>query len=89
MFEMYWSRLSLLRFVVCSGRDGTVRIWSLPNRTHQFLQQTCVFNKGDEICGEDLDGHMLTHTAWNANGKLIAAAIDNLVNIWIIAGKHH
>ena len=28
-----------------SGQDNTVRVWSVPNRTHQFLQQTCVFNR--------------------------------------------
>ncbi|CAH1796720.1 unnamed protein product [Owenia fusiformis] len=69
-----------------SAHDGTIRIWSLPNRTHQFLQQTCVFNKGQNSGAEDLDGLLLANVMWNSSGKLICGSIDNMVNIWALAG---
>ena len=69
-----------------SGYDGVVRVWNLPNRTHQFLQQTCVFNRGDDMSGEDLDGQLLDNICWNSSGKLLAGSMDNLVNIWGVGG---
>ncbi|XP_062621584.1 probable E3 ubiquitin-protein ligase HERC1 [Saccostrea cucullata] len=68
-----------------SGYDGTLRVWSLPNRTHQFLQQTCIFNRGDEDC-EELDGNLLTCICWSSTGKYLAGAIDNTVNVWTTSG---
>jgi E3 ubiquitin-protein ligase HERC1 len=69
-----------------SGYDGTVRVWNLPNRTHQFLQQTCVFNKGENMSGEELDGQPLCNVIWNATGKLLAASMEHLINIWATSG---
>ena len=63
-----------------------MRIWGLPNRTHQFLQQTCMFDKGPDSLMEEVEGQILTHVVWNSNGKLIAGAMDNLVNVWATAG---
>ncbi|RUS81199.1 hypothetical protein EGW08_011064, partial [Elysia chlorotica] len=73
-------------FLASSGYDGTVRVWSLPNRTHQFLQQTCIFNRGQEASVEELDGHPISLVCWSSTGKLLAGALDNLVNIWMIGG---
>ena len=70
----------------CSGYDGTLRVWSLPNRTHQFLQQTCVFNRGDEDC-EELNGNLLSSICWSSTGKYLAGAMDNIVNIWTTGGR--
>ena len=70
-----------------SGQDSSVRIWSLPNKTHQFLQQTCVFNSGEEGEGGDSHSQLLTAVTWNANGKLLAGAVDNMINIWALAGR--
>ena len=69
-----------------SGQDGTVRVWGLPNRSHQFLQQTCVFSKGSEGGHDDMEGQVLGHLVWNASGKMMAGAMDNLVNVWTVAG---
>ena len=69
-----------------SGQDNTVRVWHLPNRTHHFLQQTCLFNPGEDRSLEDLEGQVLTHVTFNSTGKLLAGALDNLVNIWAVAG---
>lgn len=71
-----------------SGYDGTLRVWSLPNKTHQFLQQTCVFNRGENVSGEDLDGHLLDNVCWNANGRMLAGSMDNLVNVWSTGGNY-
>ncbi|GFO36542.1 HECT and rld domain-containing e3 ubiquitin protein ligase family member 1, partial [Plakobranchus ocellatus] len=73
-------------FLASSGYDGTVRVWSLPNRTHQFLQQTCIFNRGREASLEELDGHPISLVCWSSTGKLLAGALDNMVNIWMIGG---
>ncbi|XP_050402259.2 probable E3 ubiquitin-protein ligase HERC1 [Patella vulgata] len=69
------------------GYDGTVRIWNIPNKTHQFLQQTCVFNRGDDQETVDLDSCPLANVCWNSTGKLLAASLDNMINIWIVGGS--
>lgn len=83
--------VSLLLLQMCStvfsGYDGTVRFWSLPNRIHQFLQHTCIFNRGEDISGEDLDGHLLGNVCWSSTGKLFAGSMDSLVNIWTTGGR--
>ncbi|XP_069137757.1 probable E3 ubiquitin-protein ligase HERC1 isoform X1 [Argopecten irradians] len=80
-----WSQKKSM--LATSGYDGTLRIWSLPNKTHQFLQQTCVFNRGEDLSGEDLDGHLLGNVCWSANGRLIAGSMDNLINVWGTGGS--
>ena len=74
--------------IPCSGHDGTVRIWSLPSRTHHFLRQTCVFNYGDHL-REERHEQQLGLVRWNGNGKLLAGAINNMINIWLVAGMSH
>ena len=72
-----------------SGYDGTVRLWSLlSNRTHQYLQQTCVFNSGEDVSREDLNNNLLGLICFNSAGRLLAGAINNMVNIWIIGGQY-
>ncbi|KAH9513369.1 putative E3 ubiquitin-protein ligase herc1 [Bulinus truncatus] len=73
-------------YLASSGYDGTVRIWSLPNKTHQFLQQTCIFNRGQEANLEELDGNQINLVCWSSTGKLLAGCMENLVNIWMIGG---
>ncbi|KAK3583560.1 hypothetical protein CHS0354_026149 [Potamilus streckersoni] len=79
-----WS--SKKNLLATSGYDGAVRVWNLPNKTHQFLQQTCIFNRGEDQSGEDLDGHLLDNICWSENGKLLAGSMDNKVNIWTVGG---
>ena len=71
-----------------SGQDGTVRVWNIAggNKTQAFLQHTCIFNNGDEMSSNDLDCLLLSHVAWNSTGKLLAAAMDNMINIWQLTG---
>jgi len=72
----------------CSGQDGTVRVWNLSSaaKNQAFLQQTCVFNSGDEVSSSDIDCMLLGHVAWNSTGKLLAASMDNMINIWQLTG---
>ncbi|KAK7116135.1 hypothetical protein V1264_001871 [Littorina saxatilis] len=74
------------QFLASSGHDGTVRIWNLPNKTHAFLQQTCIFHRGEEVRGEGHDGYHLSHLCWNSNGRLLAASHEDMVNIWAVGG---
>jgi WD40 repeat protein len=72
-----------------SGQDGTVRIWNVGNgasKCQPYLQQTCVFNNGNDVPGRDLECKLLEHVVWNCTGKLIAGAVDNMVTIWAVIG---
>ncbi|XP_076465936.1 putative E3 ubiquitin-protein ligase HERC1 isoform X3 [Babylonia areolata] len=79
-----WSQKK--QFLASSGHDGTVRVWSLPNKTHAFLQQTCVFHRGEDMRAEELDGCHLSNLCWNSSGRLLAASHEFMVNIWAIGG---
>ncbi|TUG88269.1 putative E3 ubiquitin-protein ligase HERC1 [Bagarius yarrelli] len=74
-----------------SGSDGTVRVWNV-NKNQYTLQQTCVFNKTDftsEECSTGLGSPgepSLAPVAWSVSGKLVAAAMEKVVNIWQVNG---
>lgn len=70
-----------------SSFDGTVRVWHLPNRTHQFLEQTCIFEKENNDTGESLGSCVPEHLSWSSCGKFLAASLDNIINIWEISGQ--
>jgi WD40 repeat protein len=74
--------------IFTSGHDGTVRVWNMPNKTHAFLQQTCIFYRGEDLLTEDLDGCHLSNLCWNSSGRLLAASLDFMVNIWAIGGQY-
>lgn len=77
---------SYYTFLSYRACDGTVRIWSLPNTNHQFLQHTCVFEKGDDRRDEEINGSQISNLVWSSNGKLIAASSENIINVWALAG---
>ena len=85
---VYYTWISGISCCICCDRacDGTVRIWSLPNSNHQYLQHTCVFEKGEDRRDEEINGSQISNLVWSANGKLIAASSDNIINIWALAG---
>ena len=88
---VYYTCISGISCCICCDRacDGTVRIWSLPNSNHQYLQHTCVFEKGEDRRDEEINGSQISNLVWSANGKLIAASSDNIINIWALAGTLH
>ena len=63
-------------------------MWNIASasKNQAFLQQTCVFNSGEEISSSDVNCLLLGHVVWNSTGKLLAASMDNLINIWQLAG---
>jgi len=65
-----------------------VRVWNIATgaKNQAYLQQTCVFNSGEEISSSDLDSLLLSHVVWNSTGKLLAASMDNMINIWLLTG---
>ncbi|XP_016128716.1 probable E3 ubiquitin-protein ligase HERC1 [Sinocyclocheilus grahami] len=74
-----------------SGNDGTVRIWNVTKNLYT-LQQTCVFNKGDDTLDECM-GNLgspgdpdLAPVVWSVSGKYLAAVVDKIVNIWQVNG---
>uniref|UniRef100_A0A671MPI0 HECT-type E3 ubiquitin transferase n=1 Tax=Sinocyclocheilus anshuiensis TaxID=1608454 RepID=A0A671MPI0_9TELE len=74
-----------------SGNDGTVRIWNVTKNLYT-LQQTCVFNKGEDT-SEEFMGNLgspgdpnLAPVAWSVSGKYLAAAMEKIVNIWQVNG---
>ncbi|KTF92774.1 hypothetical protein cypCar_00003724 [Cyprinus carpio] len=78
-------------FLATSGNDGTVRIWNVTKNLYT-LQQTCVFNKGDDT-SEECMGNLgspgdpnLAPMAWSVSGKYLAAAMEKIVNIWQVNG---
>lgn len=72
---------------VYSGQDGTIRVWGVPNRSHYFLQQTFVFNRGQQHEHTDMENSIFSCLCWNTNGKFLAGALENMINIWPLAGK--
>ena len=65
-----------------------MRVWNIATgaKNQAYLQQTCVFNSGEEISSSDLDSLLLSHVVWNSTGKLLAASMDNMINIWLLTG---
>ena len=62
-------------------------MWNIPNKTHAFLQQTCVFYRGEDVHTEEMDGYHLSNLCWNSNGRLLAASHEDMINIWAVGGR--
>nr|CAD7438539.1 unnamed protein product [Timema bartmani] len=61
------------------GYDGTVRIWIRASSTQEH---TLLFHKSDNVFGSELAGEFVSQLDWAPSGQLLAAAMDNVVNIW-------
>lgn len=72
-----------------SADDETVRVWSLPNKTHQFLEQTFIFHKSSAASQIDNCAEVdhISSLAWNNSGTFLAATIDKNINVWMSSGK--
>ncbi|KAK9737174.1 HECT-domain (ubiquitin-transferase) [Popillia japonica] len=64
------------------GYDGTVRIWSITDVSQPYLEHTLVFHISSNLFGSDLHDKLITHLKWSTSGKYIAAAMENIINIW-------
>nr|XP_022910583.1 probable E3 ubiquitin-protein ligase HERC1 [Onthophagus taurus] len=64
------------------GYDGTVRVWSFENETQPLLEHTFVFYQSTDLFGCELQDKPISHLKWSTAGKYLAAAMENVVNIW-------
>ena len=46
-----------------------------------------MFDKGEERRKEEINGSKLSNLIWSGNGKLLAASLDNIINVWVLSGK--
>ncbi|KAK5649906.1 hypothetical protein RI129_000935 [Pyrocoelia pectoralis] len=65
-----------------SAFDGTVRIWKHHASSSPYLERTLVFHESMDIYGAELQGRLIGHIKWSPKGDYIAAAMENVVNIW-------
>lgn len=85
------NRVSVLAFnetlnlLASAGYDGTVRIWSVDKKQQPFLEHTFVFHKSLEVYGCELQDKLIGHLKWSPTGSYIAAAMENIINIWPIS----
>ncbi|KAJ8960520.1 hypothetical protein NQ318_013805 [Aromia moschata] len=70
------------QLLASAGYDGTVRLWSVEPKTVPVLDSTLVFHTSIDVFGSELQGRLVGHLRWSPGGDLIAAALDNFVNIW-------
>lgn len=70
-----------------SGYDGTARVWSATSNLHMFLEHTLIFRKFEHAYGNELNGDLIGLLSWSPSGKFLAAAVENIVNIWHVPGK--
>ncbi|XP_065224595.1 probable E3 ubiquitin-protein ligase HERC1 isoform X2 [Planococcus citri] len=72
------------KLLVTCGFDSTVRVWNMPDG---ILQHTLVFQKPNNVYGKDLEGTLISKLAWSRNGKYIAAAMEDTINVWYLPDK--
>ena len=73
-----------------SGSDGQVRLWGSLSRSQPVLQQSCTFIDNEEYgayVSPKRRGLSLINLCCNANGRVIAASLDHMVNIWFVTGE--
>uniref|UniRef100_A0A0L8HTX3 HECT-type E3 ubiquitin transferase n=1 Tax=Octopus bimaculoides TaxID=37653 RepID=A0A0L8HTX3_OCTBM len=80
-----WSEKKNL--LATSGFDSTLRVWHLPNRSHQYLEHTCVFQKEEGSCESYVQECAPENICWNCTGSLVAASMNNIMNVWEMSGQ--
>ncbi|XP_028516065.1 probable E3 ubiquitin-protein ligase HERC1 isoform X2 [Exaiptasia diaphana] len=72
-----------------SGLDGVINVWNMTSKGHTILQQSYTFTfSHEEERSSTPDLREIECVCFNANGKLLAGAVENLVNIWTLSGNH-
>ncbi|KAG5885881.1 hypothetical protein JTB14_019144 [Gonioctena quinquepunctata] len=75
-----WHEKSQL--LASSGYDGTIRLWTIESKKQPVLDSTLVFHTSNDVFGSELQGRLIGHLTWSANGEFLAAALDNFINIF-------
>ncbi|XP_044259648.1 probable E3 ubiquitin-protein ligase HERC1 isoform X3 [Tribolium madens] len=92
-FDGHDNRVSTLTYheknnkLASAGYDGTVRLWVFESRTQLSLDATFVFHISSDIFGNELQGKLIGHLKWSPRGEYLAAAMDNVINIWPIINE--
>ncbi|KAJ3666590.1 hypothetical protein Zmor_002027 [Zophobas morio] len=87
-FDGHDNRISTLAWhekksrLASAGYDGTVRLWVFESKTQLSLDSTLVFHMSRDIFGNELQGKLIGHLKWSPSGDYVAAAMDNVINIW-------
>ncbi|KAK9884642.1 hypothetical protein WA026_007479 [Henosepilachna vigintioctopunctata] len=72
------------RMLGSSGYDGTVRLWSFDSSNQLALDSILVFRASMDIFGSDLQGKLIGNLKWSPSGNLVAASMENIINIWYL-----
>uniref|UniRef100_A0A6P7FL74 HECT-type E3 ubiquitin transferase n=2 Tax=Diabrotica virgifera virgifera TaxID=50390 RepID=A0A6P7FL74_DIAVI len=86
--EAHENRVSCLawheqgQLLASCGYDGTVRLWTVEPKKTPVLDSTLVFHMSTDVFGNELLGHLIGHLEWSPTGLYIAAALNNIINIW-------
>lgn len=87
-FDGHDNRVSTLAWnetsskLASAGYDGTVRIWVFETNSQLVLDSTLVFHQSNDVFGNELQGKLIGHLAWAPSGGYLAAAMENVINIW-------
>lgn len=89
--EGHENRVSVLAWfskkclLASSGFDGTVRVWTYDCKPQLCLEHTFVFHESMNVYGTELQGKLIGHIKWSPTGDYIAAAMENIINIWPVS----
>ncbi|XP_076815895.1 putative E3 ubiquitin-protein ligase HERC1 isoform X3 [Clavelina lepadiformis] len=76
------------KLLATMGEDHMLRTWSvsgkLSNTSGCQLERVCHFHSN----GDDDAAALMRNGCWNANGKLFAASVEHVINIWPTSGSN-
>lgn len=84
MAVLAWNETT--KTLASAGYDGTVRIWVANTADQLSLERTLIFHKSREVYGCELQGKLIGHLKWSPKADYIAAAMENVVNVWCVKG---
>ncbi|XP_018324237.1 probable E3 ubiquitin-protein ligase HERC1 isoform X2 [Agrilus planipennis] len=70
------------KLLASSGLDGTVRVWNFNKKECFYLEHMFVFHESINVYGAELQGKTIGHLKWSPNGDFVAAAMENVINVW-------
>lgn len=70
------------QFLASCGFDGTIRLWLVERSKPPLLDSTLIFHMSTDVFGCELQGRHIGHLMWSPTGEYIAAALDNVINVW-------
>ncbi|XP_048583459.1 probable E3 ubiquitin-protein ligase HERC1 isoform X5 [Nematostella vectensis] len=76
-------------YLATSGSEGVVNVWNMAAKSHNILQESYHFVSSRDEPKRSItpESRQVTCICFNANGKLLAGAMENKLNIWSSAGN--